>query len=132
MSVESGSVEEGSLQEPLFERGEVVWVDLANLPIAKSEMGKFRPAVNVQWEVANEEDNPNVTIVPFTTRDGLEGSDTHIKIGRGEGGITEECYALCDNITTVSKTRVKHRIGHLSTEKMNIIYEAISIHLDIL
>ena len=132
MSVESGSVEEGSLQEPLFERGEVVWVDLANLPIAKSEMGKFRPAVNVQWEVANEEDNPNVTIVPFTTKGGLEGSDTHIKIGTGEGGITEECYALCDNITTVSKTRVKHRIGHLSTEKMNIIYEAISIHLDIL
>ena len=132
MSEEIGSADEGSFQEPLFERGEVVWVDLRNLPIVEHELGKFRPAVNVQWEVANEGDNPNVTIVPFTTTGGIVGSDTHIEIGKGEGGITEKSYALCDNITTVSKTRVKHRIGQLSTDKMNMIYKAISIHLDIL
>ena len=132
MIEEIGIGDEGSFKEPLFERGEVAWVDFRNMPIIEHELGKFRPSVNVQWDVANEKDNPHVTLVPFTTSGRITGSDMHIEIGKGEGGITKKSYALCDMITTVSKTRVKHRVGNLSTDKMNMLYRAISNHLDIL
>jgi len=93
-------------------------------------VGKTRPGVIIQEEVANEV-SPTVTIVPFSTSELEKDTKVHIPIGKGEGGVPKKCHTLCDQIRTVSKKRIIGKYGQLKTDKMKKIDEGIMIHLDI-
>ena len=116
-----------NLPQPLWQKGEVILIDL-NPPKDKYEIGKVRPAVNVQGKAANIK-SKTVTIVPFSSTSGYVKTDIQIPIGKGEGGVPKKCHALCNQITTVTKSRVIRRYGNLKTAKMNIILQGINDHL---
>lgn len=118
------------LPAPKYVRGEVFLVN-CDPPFDKYEIGKIRPVVNIQEEIANEL-SPNVTFVPFSASNLKRNSLVHIPIGKGEGGVNIKCFALCDQIRTISKARVIGSIGNLDNNKMNIIDEGIKIHLDLI
>lgn len=115
------------LPHPLWQKGEVILIDL-NPPKDKYEVGKIRPAVNVQGRAANIK-SKTVTIVPFSASSGYIDTDIHIPIGKGEGGVPKKCHALCNKITTLTKSRVLGRFGNLRTAKMNKILQGINYHL---
>ncbi len=112
-----------------FERGEVILVDLSDVAGEEHEMHKVRPAVNIQGDVANEK-SPTVTIVPFSSSQHLRQSDIHILIASEEAGIDRSSFALCDQVSTISKKRVRGRLKQLKTSKMKKIYEGIDFHFD--
>ena len=116
-----------NLPPPLWQKGEVILIDL-NPPKDKYEIGKIRPAVNVQGKAANIK-SKTITIVPFSSAAGYIDTDIHIPIGKGEGGVPQKCHALCNQITTLTKSRVLGRIGNLKTSRMNKILQGINYHL---
>jgi mRNA interferase MazF len=106
-------------------RGEIYRVSLE--PVIGSETGKTRPALVLQNELANRS-SPTVTVVPISSR--VERVyPFQVRIAAGEGGLSRDSKALCEQIRTVSRQRVGQRLGELTAERLVEIREALDRHL---
>ena len=106
-------------------RGEIYWVNLD--PVVGSEIGKRRPAVILQNDLANHS-SPTVTIVPLSTRVG-KVYPFQVLIPAATSGLDRDSKALCEQIRTVSKTRLFDKVGDLSNSVMKAIRTALDRHL---
>jgi mRNA interferase MazF len=106
-------------------RGDVFLVNLD--PVIGSEIGKTRPAVVLQNNLANRS-SPTVTVVPLSTN--LDRIfPFQVRIPAGEGGLERESKALCEQIRTLSRDRLLQRLGALSPERLREIRAALDRHL---
>ncbi len=109
----------------MIRRGEVWWVDLD--PVLGSEIGKRRPAVVVQNDLANRT-SPTITVVPLTSSvDAVY--PFQVRIEAGEAGLGRAGKAQCEQIRTLSRERLVERIGALSTDRLAEIRSALDRHL---
>jgi mRNA interferase MazF len=109
----------------LIQRGDVFLVNLD--PVTGSEVGKTRPAVVLQNELANQS-SPTVTVIPISSR--VERVfPFQVRIPRGEGGLERESKALCEQIRTLSRSRLLQRLGQLSPARLEEIHVALDRHL---
>lgn len=106
-------------------RGEVYQVALD--PVIGSETGKTRPAVVVQNDLANRS-SPTVTIIPISSRV-ARVYPFQVRILEGEGGLARESKALCEQIRTVSRQRLRERLGELPQQRLHEIRQALDRHL---
>ncbi len=99
-------------------------------PVQGSEIGKKRPALVISND-RNNQFAETVTVIPLTSRtDRPYPFEASIKAGTS--GLSSESRAKCNQIRTVSRTRLLQRIGHLSPEEMQHVEKALLIHLAIL
>ena len=109
----------------MIKRGDVFLVNLN--PVVGSEVGKTRPAVVIQNDLANRS-SPTVTIVPISSK--VERVfPFQVRISAGEAGLSQESKALCEQIRTVSRDRLLQQLGQLSKERLNEIRAALDRHL---
>ncbi|HSL83246.1 MAG TPA: type II toxin-antitoxin system PemK/MazF family toxin [Thermoanaerobaculia bacterium] len=109
----------------MIERGDVVSVDLD--PVLGSEVGKKRPAVVLQNELANRS-SPTVTVIPVSSKvDRVY--PFQVRIPAGEAGLARDSKALCEQIRSVSKERIGDRLGKLSEARLAEIRTALDRHL---
>jgi len=109
----------------LIRRGEVFRVSLD--PTVGSEVGKTRPAVVLQNDLANRS-SPTVTVIPISSQ--VERVfPFQVLIPAGEGGLSQESKALCEQIRTLSRRRLGERLGQLPPERLNEIRLALDRHL---
>lgn len=89
-------------QVPTFpQSGEIWWVMLPNQP---GDPHQPRPALIVSTNGRNKSCN-DVVLVPLTSSPGFVPHPlVHIHIPAGEGGARRDCYARCDQITTLNKS----------------------------
>jgi len=106
-------------------RGDVVLVNLD--PVVGSEVGKTRPAIVVQNEMANRT-SPTLTVIPLSSKVDRV-FPFQVLIPAGEGGLAQESKALCEQIRTLSTKRLLQRLGSLPPERMEEIHAALDRHL---
>jgi len=107
--------------EPL--RGEVWLVDFD--PSIGGEIQKTRPAVIISNDKANSRLN-RLQVIPISSQIArLYPSEAYITLGG------ERRKAMADQITTISKTRLKRRLGALTPDDMQSVTKATCVQLAI-
>jgi len=102
-------------------RGEVWWVDFD--PARGGEIQKIRPAVIVSNDASNRNLN-RLQVVPISSKVArLYPSEAAIELNG------EPRKAMADQIATVSKQRIKSRVGILSQPDMLAVERAIRVQL---
>ena len=108
-----------------FRRGDIWTVDLE--PVVGSEQGKARPALIIQNDIGNLY-SPVLIVATLTS-----GEDAHydvqVQVSAPEGGLQHNSIVLLNQIRTIDKRRVGRYWGHLSTQTMQRVDEAIKISL---
>ena len=102
-------------------RGEVWWINFD--PSVGGEIKKDRPAVIVSNNAANRNLN-RVQVVPITSNvSRLYPSEALVTLQGRQGKV------MADQLTTVSKQRMRKKAGEISSEEMIAVELAIRVQL---
>lgn len=96
-------------------RGEIWLADFD--PTIGREQAGTRPALVVSDNLFNHSAAGLVVICPITSRD--KGMSFHVNIVPPEGGLDRDSYVMCDQPRTVSKQRLKRRLGLVEPPTMH-------------
>jgi mRNA-degrading endonuclease toxin of MazEF toxin-antitoxin module len=92
------------------------------------ELDKPRPAVVLSVDSLNRH-SLDVCLVPFTTVQHAEFS-MRVPVKRGDGGLDSNCWAKCDQVTTLEKDYLRYpALGMLSDPAFATIQERVKIAL---
>ena len=105
-------------------RGDIYYADLS--PVVGSEQGGLRPVLIVQNDVGNKY-SPTVIAAAITSKMSKAKLPTHIGVYANQVGLLKDSVILLEQIRTIDKTRLKEKMGHLDTEKMNEVNNAITV-----
>ena len=98
-------------------RGDIYWVDLN--PTVGSEINKQRPCVLVGATPINQARH-TVVVVPLST-----ASKARPPITISVSCLGKQVTAVCDQIRTIDKSRLKKSAGSLSEKDLNSLDEGL-------
>ncbi len=98
-------------------RGDIYWVDLN--PTKGSEINKLRPCVLVGATPINQARH-TVVVIPLSSSTQARPPITILVSCLGKQAI-----AVCDQIRTVDKSRLKKSAGRLSEEDLNALEDGL-------
>jgi len=117
-----------SSNRPTVVRGEI-WL-IALDPVVGSEQAKTRPCIVVQRDVANVAGRTTI-VVPLTDGDGRAESTIKPSFGAGIGGLKKRSLALCHQVRTVDRMRLRKKLGSLDRRSMEVIDRGLIAILDL-
>ena len=104
-------------------RGEIFWVSFD--PSLGGEVQKTRPAIIVSNDAANAVLN-RLIVVPLSSRtDRLYPGEVLVQVNE------QKSKAMSDQLTTISKLRLRKRIATLTAGEMTAVEEAVLLQLGI-
>jgi mRNA interferase MazF len=110
-------------------RGSLVWVSLD--PARGTEVPKTRPCVVVSRSEANDISS-TVTVVPLSSVQGRVAERlVQPLLAAKETQLPKDSRALCDQIRTIDKRRIRTSIGVLSSEPLSKIDRGLILHLEL-
>lgn len=112
-----------------MKRGEIYYVDLN--PTEGSEINKIRPAIIVSNNEINKFSTV-ILIVPCTTyQKGRKIYRSQVLIKASEGGLTNDSLALGEQMRSISKTRIKSKLGQVSDKILTNLDQALAVALSL-
>lgn len=114
-----------------MKRGDVYVAQI--FPRSGSEQSGKRPVIVVSHDSFNLTPNwRSIIVVPLSTSTNqARRGPTAILVDRGEGGLSQSSVALCHQVTTLDRSKLKQRLGELSSERMVDIEEGLKAAMDI-
>jgi mRNA-degrading endonuclease toxin of MazEF toxin-antitoxin module len=91
------------------------------------DLDKARPAIILSVDEINKH-ALDVCIVPVTSV-GHAAFSMRVPLAKGEGGLNQDCWAKCDQVTTIGKTFLQKKIGTLSPQTLQKIEQQVRIAL---
>ena len=108
-------------------RGDIYYADLS--PVVGSEQGGLRPVLIIQNDVGNRY-SPTVIAAAITSRTEKSRLPTHIPVRAqldGGCGLSRDSVILLEQIRTLDKRRLRERMGHLDSERMQMVDAALGV-----
>ncbi len=102
-------------------RGEIWLVNLD--PTLGREQAGTRPALVISENLFNQSYAELVIVIPITSQN--KNIRSHIQIAKGEGGLTMESFAKCEDIRSISKQRLKKKLGKVSQPTVEFVEEKL-------
>lgn len=95
------------------------------------QLDKLRPAIILSVDQLNRH-ALDVCVVPLTTKEHAKFS-MRVFINAGDGGLDLDCWAKCDQVTTLEKSIIRYpATGTLSRQKFEKIEEQVRVCLGLL
>ena len=113
-------------------RGEVFIANL--MPRSGSEQTGRRPVVIISNDGFNLTPNwRSIIVVPLSTSSSQAlRTQTVVHIPGGEGGLSRDGSALCHQVTTLDRGKLKQRLGKLSDAKLLEIERGLKAAMDLI
>ncbi|ONI40075.1 hypothetical protein AN640_05910 [Candidatus Epulonipiscium fishelsonii] len=93
-----------------------------------SEQAGIRPVLIIQNNIGNHY-SPTVICVPLTSKC-KKDMPTHYTLTKEQYDfLTYDSIVLCEQIKTISKSRLSHRIGMVTKEDMKFVGEKLSVSI---
>lgn len=110
-------------------RGSLVWVSVD--PALGAEVPKTRPCVIVSRTEANDISS-TVIVVPLSSVQGRAAERlVQPLLAAKETRLPKDSRALCDQVRTVDKGRVRETVGALNSEPLGKIDRGLILHLEL-
>jgi len=115
-----------------MKRGDVYVADLR--PRSGSEQTGRRPVIIISNDGFNLTPNwRSIIVVPLSTSISQAlRRQTVVHISSGEGGLSRDGSALCHQVTTLDRGKLKQWLGELSEAKMSEIERGLKAALDLI
>lgn len=105
-------------------RGELYWLDWS--PGRGSEQSGVRSALVIQADAGNSNPRYGLTIVATVSTKGKAHIPTHVELTPIPGnGLTEVSYVKAEQIMTISKDRLRDRLGRITEADMQRVETAL-------
>ena len=109
-----------------MKRGEVYLVDLSFARFGHEEKG-VRPAIIVSNDVFNQNASwGTLVVVPVSTSSTQAQRNYGVSLAEGVGGLTRDSVALCHQITTIDRKRLRKSLGVLPRKDMDRVDAEVS------
>ncbi|MBI5446286.1 MAG: type II toxin-antitoxin system PemK/MazF family toxin [Deltaproteobacteria bacterium] len=104
-------------------RGEIVLADLS--PRSGSEQRGRRPVLVISHDAFNRTPGwRSVIVVPFSTSAGQASrGPTAVPLPAGAGGLRKASVALCHQITTIDREKIREKLGKLASRDLARVEE---------
>lgn len=113
------------MKEP--SRGEIWLVNLD--PTKGREQAGSRPALIVSVDRFNHGAADLVIACPITSK--AKGIPTHVQVNPPEGGLNLRSFIKCEDVRSISKSRLINRFGAVSGHTMGEVEDRLAILLGI-
>jgi mRNA interferase MazF len=107
--------------------GEIWQADLN--PTRGHEQQGRRPCLIVSVDTFNSGPADLVIAVPITGTE--RGIPFHVEIAAPEGGLSKRSFAKCEDVRSISKERLKGRIGLVTRTTMERVKDRLRILMDL-
>jgi mRNA interferase MazF len=108
---------------PAPARGEV-WVAGLN-PVRGREQAVTRPVLVISDDLFNQGPAELIIVIPVTTAD--RGVPSHVPVRPPEGGLKKPSYVMSEAVRSLSKSRLAHKLGRVSSETMLRVEDCLRI-----
>lgn len=105
-----------------------VWLAYLDPVVGHGQAGT-RPVIVLSEVLFNRGPSGLVIVVPASSRD--RGIRSHAVIQPPVGGFTKSSFAMCEQIRSISRDRLKRLIGSLPKSVLNDIEDRVKILLGI-
>jgi mRNA interferase MazF len=112
-----------------IKRGYIFYADLS--PVVGSEQGGVRPVLIIQNNVGNKF-SPTVIVAAITAKIDKAKLPTHVEISASEYDLERNSVILLEQIRTIDKQRLQHKITELDDKAMGSVDEALKISLGLI
>lgn len=109
-------------------RGDIFYADLS--PVVGSEQGGVRPVLVVQNDIGNRY-SPTVIAAAITSKINKAKLPTHIELDAQTYGLVKDSIIMMEQIRTIDKKRLKEKIGHLDSDAMQRVNDALNVSFGI-
>lgn len=104
-------------------RGEIWLVSLD--PTKGREQAGMRPGLVISVDQFNHGAAELVIVIPITSK--AKGIPLHVEVTPPEGGLTMTSFVKCEDLRSVSTTRLVRRLGKVSSQTIELVEDRLKI-----